>query len=1447
MANEELGLRLTAQITEWLANLTKAATAADGLKNTVLELEQSVKRAFAGIEAISRQSGGKMVGAFVGAAREMDKTATAIEGDAKRTAVALGTVGKAADAANKAVAGAAGGIARGTKGIGAAADDAARSTATGLGGIDASVGKIGERIKGSILNIRNALLGLGALRFGQAAVGAASDFEAALGQLAIVANDTGVPIGQLRQQLLDLSKTTPLALGDLTKAYATAVGSLPKGANQAKVAFEALNAAQLAARASGATTEETLRGITAILNTYGDTGITAAQITDKLFATFDQGAATVPELTASIGQVAGIAKSFGISIDEVFGTIAVLTRGGQTASEAITNLRQALISTANGGAMEKVAGQLKALGLSADLFSAQSLRQNGLIGVLGQVEKAGGKPILNKLYTDTQGFLAVSTLLAKGLEQTRDDIERVGQSAGKTDQAVATISQNFDQLAGIAKNKLGAAMIEIGDKIMPTVAKVLAQLGDYAEKNGTAIADGIGKAVAALVSFGEWVVKYGPTVLKWFVAFKAVTFFGGLAADIKAATIALKTFSDGFAASQALGAGLASVGSAAMAPVHKTRVVFDADGSTREVKELVGFAEAGGAKAGAAAGTAMTGGFGAKLKGLGGTLKAAFSSLGTIATGVAVFTIGYDIGTRLMEALGEAIYEGQNRIVMASIDELGREIDARLKAIGAKSVEEAAEIRRRLTAGEVVQTGPGKVSALRDVKGGSAATTAAFNAGLAQIAQEVEKAKTGVAASVARMGEAAKKIEDLKRTLNPGEVAAAEVEFGQFQAVVQTNAGHLGALLEGSKALVAEYTAITAEAAALAKAEANAGKPPKGAGASRAPAPDTFVADMLREFEEGQARLEALRLEGQRLAAQALQDETDAARAAYDAQTDAKLNALEAADVKESQLAEARIGREKGLTPIIDAQIAAMRQVTAVRIEEARAGAEAEIRAAGESADAQALIRANLATEETAIEADLAVRTSEIRAGALTRTAQLEREASKARAEEAVQAHQIAVDAERESSITGRAETLSAGLSGGAQGGQMVQGIVGQLGGGGGLAAGLGGAVTMLPAISAGLGAMGDLFGGDVEGLQKKARAKEKEAADVEKQLASFKGTPEEKQALQDRLTALRKESEELRNAAEAAKGGLETFFEDFFANIDKAIVGLVEGLPQAIDRILTVALPAFLEHIIGALPQIIGGIIILLPRLVWSLAKAIGYVLPIALYDGFVQAGEAMIEFFTSGTVSAIWEGIKGAFSAAGSAFVDAIQAVFKPIIEFFKDAFEGVGDFFGDIGSGIADLGTTLYGGTIGQIFHQGGTVGAGASNPHMAAALAASGAQRFAAGGMVNGLNNIARRRMSQLLSGDDVPILAAPGEGVLTAQGVHAVGGPVGVDAINRGNAPGGAMGAQVMISARLGGDRALAALVARLVSVSVLSPAGNVRAALDQSGIATSVPAYAGLR
>lgn len=1400
---DELGLKLSAQVSDWVTSLAKAADSADKLLKTVLELERSVKAAFQGIEAAARQGAGKAAGAFVASARVIDEATGKIEEDAKSTAKALGGVAVAADKTAKSVAKSAGELGKASGGVARGAAAAASNTTSALAGVNSSFGKISGRLRDGIFSIQSALLGLGAVRFGQEAVSAASEFEAAIGQVNIVAADSGKSIEELRGFLLDLSKTTPVGLVDLTKSLGDAIGKLPKGANQAATAIDALNAAQSAARASGSSAGQVLDGIIPILNTYGKTGITAAEITDKLFATFDQGGATVPELSASLGQIVGISSQFGISINELLGEIAVLTRGGQTASEAITNLRQAFVSTAR--PPENVQKILKSLNIE---FGTAALKSKGLIGVLKDIEDKGGTSQIEKLFTDTQGFLGVSTLLGAGLGQVREDIDLIGQASGKTDAAVGKIAQNFDQLAGIAKNRLGAAMIEIGERIMPTVVRVLGQLADYAEKNGTQIADGIGKAVETLADFGTWVVENGQSILAWFLAFKGVSFLSGLVDDISKAITGLEGFAK----------------------------------AAKETQDGMG-------EAGEGAGDKFSGGVLGKLKGLSGKMQAILSAGSFVGV---ILGVGFQLGSALIDGISEIVTRDLDKLageIKTRTDELGDQIADKLRQIGFSSIE---EMDRALASGtKVIVEGSATTLTSAAAKGVDAlenAAAAGFSAldklqlraadklnearlGLedtrtalealeAQVQTKLAAAGSGPGSDIAAVA--------IARGAEPA-ILAAQAKQAEAQGVLNSVTKNANDLAEGRNKLQAEYNQLLKPSATPGGPSVT--KPARSGTATASAAATSELEDLAKEVIASYERLEELRLRAIQSGAESAQNEVDARRAAFESETDARIDALAVVDGAEKKSAEYRAERERAATSIIDDQIKAMQRAADARIEEARSAAAAETKAFAESADIQLQIAEQLARDEAQIQADVAARTEEIKRSSIERIAAADRAAGQARLEEAIRNAQRAAEVEQNSSLAGRAGSLVAGLSDPVAGGQMAEGIGNQI------------------AEAAGPGVLGELAqqGGAVVGT-----------------IAGI-------------AVAIAKLPDILNGIAEFLTTGIDDFVSSLFESLLGVLMALATELGPQLIKVLTETIPAFVEALIAALPQIIGGLIILLPQIAFALVKAIVYSLPIAIVKGVIQAGEKIFEFITSGLVTRIGEGIYDAFASAGEFIIEGLKTAFRWIVDIIKELLDGAGDFagglFGQGGEGFGafagrTLGTSLVGklatgkfsdiderdipivgGAIGfveDLFHQGGMVNS-PSSPHAAAAMAMAGAPRFASGGMVAPIANLARRRLAQVLGGDDVPALLAPGEGVLTARGVEAAGGPAGVESMNRGNRNGGGGLAQITLSTRVGGDAALAALLTRVISVSVRSPSGNVRMAMDQAQRATRVPAFQPVR
>ena len=131
-------------------------------------------------------------------AKVIDEATGRIETDAKNASKALGGIAVAADKTQKSVAESAGKIGKAAGDVGKGAAAAASSASSAVANVDQSFSKVAGRLKDGIFSIQTALVGLGAVRFGQEALGAASEFEAALGQVKIVAGDSGKSIQELQ-------------------------------------------------------------------------------------------------------------------------------------------------------------------------------------------------------------------------------------------------------------------------------------------------------------------------------------------------------------------------------------------------------------------------------------------------------------------------------------------------------------------------------------------------------------------------------------------------------------------------------------------------------------------------------------------------------------------------------------------------------------------------------------------------------------------------------------------------------------------------------------------------------------------------------------------------------------------------------------------------------------------------------------------------------------------------------------------------------------------------------------------------------------------------------------------------------------------------------------------------------------------------------------------------
>lgn len=252
--------------------------------------------------------------------------------------------------------------------------------------------------------------------------------------------------------------------------------------------------------------------LTSALNTYGDTGLTAARASDVLFLGVKAGKTTIDELSASLGKVLPVARSAGVSFDEVVAGTAALTTGGLSTAEAVTGLRGALASVLK--PTKEAEDLAKQLGIQ---FDAAALASKGFAGFMDEViEKTGGSTdALAQLFSSQEALVAVLSLATGTGETFNEVLAQMGVSAGTTAKAFEKVAGSPSKRLESALGKIGGALLEIGEVLLrialpplEAFAAVAEFAGQNAEVFGVALgvlaASRIPAVIAGLTTMVTW-------------------------------------------------------------------------------------------------------------------------------------------------------------------------------------------------------------------------------------------------------------------------------------------------------------------------------------------------------------------------------------------------------------------------------------------------------------------------------------------------------------------------------------------------------------------------------------------------------------------------------------------------------------------------------------------------------------------------------------------------------------------------------------------------------------------------------------------------------------------------------------------------------------------------------------------------------------------------------
>lgn len=345
-------------------------------------------------------------------------------------------------------------------------------------GIESTFSKIKGSVLGGFADIAKGMAGLTAMlqagNFLKTLVDDAAKFNLAMKEVSTLSEDVARNFQQYKGQVVDMTTQIPIGATEAANALYQIESAGHHGADGLNVLRESAKGA-----IGGITdTATTADAITTILNAYKMEASEAKRVSDLLFTTVRLGKTNMSQLGTTIAQVAPVAASFGVSIEDVLAAIASLTKQGTKTSVAVRQVRDAITATT------------KSMGDNA--FQGRSF-----LDAMDEVaQKAqGSNNALRQDLGTLQALNAVLSLTGKNSQAARQDVIDMQDSAGAAEAAYEKMASNAGAQTTLLRNN-------ILKNILPMADEIRSMSGDIAKFMNEAFDSGaMDKAIVSLEAF----------------------------------------------------------------------------------------------------------------------------------------------------------------------------------------------------------------------------------------------------------------------------------------------------------------------------------------------------------------------------------------------------------------------------------------------------------------------------------------------------------------------------------------------------------------------------------------------------------------------------------------------------------------------------------------------------------------------------------------------------------------------------------------------------------------------------------------------------------------------------------------------------------------------------------------------------------------------------------
>lgn len=332
---------------------------------------------------------------------------------------------------------------------------------------------------------------IGAMREGTEA---AKDYSIQIGLIRTLASESGGTFDQWSESVTRVSNAFGAPAVDVAKAAYSALSNQVGDTSSEVESF--LNITSKFSKVAGSSAEDASNLFASLINSFQLSANDATRLSDQLFRTIDLGRVQAKDLANSIGRTAVPSNLLGFEPEELLAGIALLTKNGNTAADAQTqllNVMNKLLSPS-----DALQAKLEKWGYRTGIEASKALGFVGVIKKLREEVEKNGNQSLSDEFNDLRGKRGVFSLTADSTSYN-EILAGIKDSAGATNKALVEVFSTSGQKLEIEYNKIKNYFIDIGSVINNAILSVASYFGT--DNNGLVnLVNGFGTALKVVAA-----------------------------------------------------------------------------------------------------------------------------------------------------------------------------------------------------------------------------------------------------------------------------------------------------------------------------------------------------------------------------------------------------------------------------------------------------------------------------------------------------------------------------------------------------------------------------------------------------------------------------------------------------------------------------------------------------------------------------------------------------------------------------------------------------------------------------------------------------------------------------------------------------------------------------------------------------------------------------------